>query len=127
VTVGVLRLAPKAVQARSGETARLRLSWRHPHDWDKLRKIELRLSRDGALVGELTIRPRAERISADGAVKLAGKQSRLTRKGKTVTAWLALHLDESLASQTLTAEVEATDGRGQRQLERNAGTVHIAG
>jgi hypothetical protein len=38
------------------------------------------------LLGDITIRPRGERIAADGAVKLVRKASRLTRKGKTVPA-----------------------------------------
>jgi hypothetical protein len=33
----------------------------------------------------------------------------------------------SPAGQILKTEVEATDRRGQRQLERNAGTVRVAG
>jgi hypothetical protein len=59
-------------------------------------------------------------------VKLVRKASRLSHKGKTVTARLAIRLDESLAGQTLTAEVEATDTRGRRQLERNAATIRVA-
>jgi hypothetical protein len=78
------------------------------------------------LLGDITIRPRGERIAADGAVKLVRKASRLTRKGKTVPARLAVRLDESLAGETLKAEVEATDTRGRRQLERNAGTIRVA-
>ena len=113
--------------ARAGKPAQVRLSWRHPRAWRKVRSIELRLYRDGAPVGEVTIRPRRERISADGAVELVRKQTRLARKGKMVTARLAVRLDDSLAGQTLTAEVEATDMRGARQLERDAGTVRVAG
>jgi hypothetical protein len=126
VQVGVLRLAPKALAAEAGKIARLRLSWRHPQGWRRLRKIELRLTRDRAPVGEMTIRPRDGRISADGAVRLLRKHSRLTHKGKTVTARLAVRLDESLAGQTLQVDVEATDARGARQLERDAGTVRVA-
>jgi hypothetical protein len=37
----------------------------------------------------------------------------------------ASRLDDSLAAQTLQAEVEATDARGARQLERDAGTVRV--
>ena len=125
--VGRLRLAPKALAAEAGEPVRLRLSWRHPRAWRKLRKLELRLTRDHAPVGEITIRPRAERITALGEVELARQRTRLTRKGKTVAARLALRVDDSLSGQTLKAEVEATDTRGRRQLERNAGTVRIAG
>jgi hypothetical protein len=45
---------------------------------------------------------------------------------KTVTARLAVRLDQSLAGQSLTAEVEATDTRGRRQLERDAETIRVA-
>ena len=124
--VGVLRLAPKTVRAEAGETVRLRLSWRHPRAWRQLRAIELRLIRDGMPVGEVTIGPHGERIVATGAVSLAGGDARLTRDDRTVAARLALRLDGSLAGQTLRAEVEATDRRGRRQLERNAGTLRVA-
>ena len=116
--VGTLRLAPATIEAEAGEPARVRLSWRHPQAWRKLRKIELRLFRGPVPVGTVTIRPRAERISADGAAAIVRRQTRLTRKGRTVTARLALRLDPSLAGQTLRAEVEATDTRGARQVER---------
>jgi hypothetical protein len=126
-TVGVLRLTPATVRAEAGNVARMRLSWRHPDGWRKLRTIELRLlSADGVPVGEITIRPRAQRITADGAVRLVRKASRLTRKGKTVTARLAVRLDDSVAGQKLGVEVEATDTRGRRQLERDAGSVRVA-
>jgi Ca2+-binding RTX toxin-like protein len=125
VLVGVLRLSPKAQRVEAGKAAHMRLSWRHPRAWRKLRKVELRLTRDDAPVGEITIRPRAERIAAEGEVELVRKRSRLTGKAKTVTAQLAVRLDDSLAGQTLKADVEATDTRGRRQLERDAGTVRI--
>ena len=126
VQVGVLRLTPQTVRAAAGEVAQLRLSWRHPLAWRKLRTIELRLYRDAAPVGEITIRPRGERISADGSVELVRTHSRLTRKGKTVSARLALRLDESLAGQQLAAEVEAVDVRGARQVEFDAGSIRVA-
>ena len=125
--VGTLRLAPTRVQAEAGETAQLRLSWRHPQGWRKLRAIDLRLTRGDVPAGEITIHPRRGRISDRGAVKVLDKATRLTRKGKTVTAQLALRLDKSVAGRTLRAEVEATDTRGARQLERNAATVRVAG
>jgi hypothetical protein len=126
VKVGVLRLAPRTVRANAGEPIRLRLSWQHPRAWRKLRSIELRLTRDGIPVGKITIRPRAKRIGADGGVELVRKQTRLTHDGKTVSARLAVRLDDSLGGQTLQAEVEATDTRGRRQLERAAATVRVA-
>jgi Ca2+-binding RTX toxin-like protein len=126
-SVGTLRLTPQTVQATAGKRTRLRLRWRHPQSWRRLRKIELRLLDDGRPVGEVAIRPRAERIGADGAVELVREHARLTRNGKTVTARLALRLEHSLAGQILKVEVEATDRRGARQLERGAGTVRVAG
>jgi hypothetical protein len=99
---------------------------RHPTAWKQLRTIELRLTQAGAPVGEVTIRPHGERISADGAVKLDRAATRLTTKGELVRARLALQLDQSLAGRTLKAEVEAIDKRGQRQVERGAGTIRIA-
>jgi RTX calcium-binding nonapeptide repeat (4 copies) len=123
-TVGVLRLTPASVRAKAGETARLKLSWRHPKAWKQLKKIELRLTQDGITIGELTIRPNRDRIADDGAIRV--KRSRILTRGKTVTAHLALRLDQSLAGQTLKAEVEATEAGGRRQLERDAGTVRIA-
>jgi serralysin len=123
-TVGVLRLSPKRVRAEAGKPVRLRLSWRHPRAWKQLRTIQLRLTQDGMPVGEVTVRPRRERIADNGAIRV--KRSRIVTHGKRVTARLALRLDESLAGQTLRAEVEATDRRGRRQLERDAGTVRVA-
>ena len=121
--VGTLRLSPETIVAPAGRPAQLRLSWRHPVSWRKLHKVELRVIHRGAPVGEVTIRPGSGRIVAGGAVKVARK--RLTLKGRTVTARLALRLDKSLAGETLSAEVEATGRRGQRQIERDAATIRV--
>jgi hypothetical protein len=94
--------------------------------WKQLRTIELRLTQDGAPVGEVTIRPRSERIAARGAIRLDRAASRLTRKAKTVRGRLAIRLDEGLDGETLKLEVEATDMRGARQLV-HAGAVRVAG
>lgn len=124
-SVGTLRLTPKVLRAEAGERARLTLSWRHPKAWKQLRTIELRLTGDGVPVGEVTIRPRGERIAASGAVRLDRAASRLTTKGKAVRARLAIRLADGLGGRTLKAEVEAIDTRGARQLER-AGTIRVA-
>jgi RTX calcium-binding nonapeptide repeat (4 copies) len=126
-SVGTLALTPKALAAEAGENAKLRLSWTHPQSWRKLRKVTLRLRLREQVVGRIAIRPRSERISGRGVVDVVRSATRLTRHGKTVTARLAFRLDERLAGKTLTAEVEATDTRGRRQLERDAATVRIAG
>ena len=122
--VGTLRLAPKAAVAKAGMPAQLRLRWRHPVSWRKLGKVVLRLTRDEFPVGEITIRPRAQRIAADGAVELVRR--RVTHEGRTVIARIAVRVHRSLAGETLKAEVEGTHTRGRRQLERDAGTVRVA-
>jgi Ca2+-binding RTX toxin-like protein len=124
--LGKLSLSPENARAQAGEPVRMQLSWRHPRAWQKLRTISFRLRLEGAEVGELTIRPRARTIASDGAVTLARK-AKLVAKGRTVSVKLALNVDSSLAGKTLRAEVEATDNRGRRQVERRAGTVRVAG
>ena len=89
-TVGKLHLALKAITAKAGAPTHVRLSWRHPRGWRKLREIRLHVQRDGFEVGEVAIRPRSGKITADGAVKLMRRGARLAREGKTVTAHLAL-------------------------------------
>jgi hypothetical protein len=76
-------------------------------------------------VGAITIRARGKRIAADGAIRAMGRGTRIVTRGKTVTARLAVRLDASLAGGRLEAEVEATDTRGRRQLERDAGTIRV--
>lgn len=124
-SVGTLALTPNALAAEAGDTAKLRLSWTHPQSWRKLRKVTLRLRLREQVVGRIAIRPRSERISGRGVVEVVRSATRLTRHGKTVTARLAFRLDGALAGQTLKADVEATDARGRRQLERAAATVRV--
>jgi Ca2+-binding RTX toxin-like protein len=123
--VGRLSVGPKAITAAAGKPARLQLSWRHPQAWRKLRTVTLRLTRDGVEVGAIEVRPRAGQISADGAVALARKQSRVGHRGKSVVARLALRIDGALAGATLKAHVEATDVNGTRQVEGNAATIRV--
>jgi hypothetical protein len=124
-SVGVLALAPKGLTAKAGETARLRLSWTHPESWKRLRTIKLRLRAGEKIVGVIAIRPRADRIDDGGAVKVLPK-SRLSRAGGKVTARLALRIDRDLAGRRLHADVEATDVRGRKQVERDAGAIRVA-
>jgi hypothetical protein len=125
-TIGVLRLAPKALRARAGETAQVRLSWRHPRSWKQLRRVTLRLYRGDARVGEVAISPRSRHILDRGGVTVLRRSTRLVHKGTTVSARLALRLDRSLAGRRLRVEVEAVDARGARQLERHAGSIRVA-
>jgi hypothetical protein len=124
--VGTLELAPKALTADAGELAKLRLSWTHPQSWKRLRDITLRLRVRDRVVGSIAMQPRRERITDRGAIRLVRSATRLTLHGKTVTARLAFRLDGALAGRTLKADVEATDARGRRQLERAAATVRVA-
>jgi hypothetical protein len=125
-TIGVLRLAPKTLRTEAGETAKVRLNWRHPRGWRQLRSVTLRIYRGDARVGAVAINPRTRRIEARGAVTLRGRTGRLVRHKKTVSAQLALRLDRKLAGRRLRLDVEAVDIRGQRQLERRAGSIRVA-
>lgn len=124
-SVGVLGLAPKALDAEAGEVVRVRLSWRHPRASQRLRSVTLQLRDGDAPVGEVAISPRAGGMSAEGAVELVRSASRLRRSGTTVRARLGLRLDESLAGRRLILDVEASDLRGRRQIERGAGTIRV--
>ena len=77
---------------------------------------------DTAIIDNLDGFSNCETRTLVGKLRLTPKVLR----GKAVVAKLALRLDESLAGQMLGAEVEATDRRGARQLERDAGTVRVA-
>ncbi len=126
VIVGKLRLTPEALAAKAGKPTHVRLSWRHPRAWRKLREIQLHVQRGGLEVGEITIRPRSGKIAADGAVELVRRGTRLTRKGKTVTARLALRLDDTTAGATLALDVLAVDTRGRQQVEPGAARLRVA-
>jgi hypothetical protein len=81
---------------------------------------------DGAdLVGMISVRPRDERLTADGSVELSAG-SRVAHQGRTVTAKLALRLSKSLAGRYLRIAVQATDRHGHKQLEPDAGTIRVA-
>ncbi len=125
VQVGVLRLADKTIEAAANKPSPVLLSWRHPDGWRNLRTVTLRLMDDQQPVGEVVIRPRGKRVTAEGVAKLA-RGTRLTQSGKTVTAKLGLRIDSAMAGRTLDLEVEATDTRGRRQLERAAGSIRVA-
>lgn len=54
------------------------------------------------------------------------QRTRLSHRGKTVSARIALRFDEALAGAKLTADVIAVDARGARQVERGAGTIRVS-
>jgi hypothetical protein len=66
------------------------------------------------------------RIASRGRVSALRRPSRLTHRGATVSARLALRLDRSLAGRRLRVDVEAVDAHGARQVERHAGSIRVA-
>jgi hypothetical protein len=123
--VGVFTLAPKIIVAKTGRAARLRVSWRHPRAWRNVRQVAVHVRDAERRVGEIAILPRGQRITDVGAVALARRASRMRRAGTAVDAQLRLRLDPSLDGRRLVLDVEATDVRGRRQLERGAGVIHV--
>ena len=88
--------------------------------------MKLRLSQGAEAVGTITVRPADASMRGAGAAKLLTGRSKLTHRGKTVTARLALRLNRSLAGQDLHVEVQATDRKGHTQLEHQAGVIRVA-
>jgi Ca2+-binding RTX toxin-like protein len=93
------------------------VSWTHPKAWKKLRSVTVRVLDEQREIGAIEIKPRAGRLVASGAVEL-GRRSTLRHEGKTVSARLALQVDEAFAGRTLAFAVEAVDVDGRRQVER---------
>jgi Ca2+-binding RTX toxin-like protein len=124
-SVGRLRLSPAVVRAKHGRTARLGLSWTHPRSWRDLRAVRVSLYRGGRVVGTVKARPGSARLTGTGAVELVAAGSKLSHRGKTVTAKLALRLPKSLAGQDLRVDVQATDSRGRTQIEPSAGLIRV--
>jgi hypothetical protein len=124
-TVGRVRLAPIVVRAEPGKTARLTMSWTHPRSWRALRTLKVRLYDGAKPVGMINVRPRGERPTGHGIVKLMARGSKVSHHGKTVTAKLAVRLPRSLAERSLRVAVQATDRHGHEQLEPDAGTIRV--
>jgi Ca2+-binding RTX toxin-like protein len=93
------------------------VSWTHPKAWKRLRSVTVRVLDGQQEIGAVTIAPRADRLTASGAVEL-GRRTALRHQGKTVSARLALKVDEAFAGRKLAFAVEAVDVDGRRQVER---------
>jgi Ca2+-binding RTX toxin-like protein len=93
------------------------VSWTHPKAWKKLRSVTVRVLDEQREIGAIKIKPRAGRLLASGSVEL-GRRSALRHQGKTVSARLALRVDEAFAGRKLAFQVEAVDVDGRRQVER---------
>jgi hypothetical protein len=125
VSVGVLKLAPTAIAAEPGKIAKLGLSWTHPKGWKQLRSVTLRLREGDKVVGQIAIRTASGKLEDKGGVRLA-RGTKLVRKGKKVSARLAVRIAPKLADSTLTADVVAVDVKGQRQVARAAGSIQVS-
>jgi hypothetical protein len=123
--VGRLRLAPAALNAEAGKTARLTMSWMHPKSWRQLRTVKLSLYRGTKAIGMINARPASSRLSSTGVVNLM-PGSKLGHHGKWVTAKLAMRLPESLVGESLRVDVTAVDTHGHEHVERGAGTIRVA-
>ena len=88
--------------------------------------MTLRLREGSEVVGQVAIRPASGKVEDKGAVRVVHKQSKLARKGKKVSAQLALRLADKLADSTLDADVVATDVKGARQVARAAGSIQVS-
>jgi hypothetical protein len=120
-TVGRLQLAPKVVHARPGAVAHVSIGWRHPVAWRNLRSIRWSVyAGDNTRIGSVTASPRTGKLTASGAIRLAAG-SKLTHRGKTATAKLAVRLPG--ATGPLRVDVDAVDRDGRRQVEPGAGTI----
>jgi hypothetical protein len=104
----------------------VRLSWTHPRRWRELRRIELRLVHAGDVVARIAVDPRRREVRDDrAAARVARDGTRLVRRGRRVSARLALRLDGEVAGARLRVEVAAADVRGRRQVERAAGAIRV--
>ena len=123
--VGVLSLTTGS--AKVGVAKTMRLSWAHPRSWKQLKRVTLTV-RDarGAAVGSLAIDPRRGKLAAIPS-DLRLKAGKLVRDGKRVSARVTIRPTAALAGQTLTAEVEAVERSGARQVETKAGTIRVRG
>lgn len=94
----------------------VKLSWTHPRSWRKLRRLVFYVMEDlGAegqrSIGEVHVNVRHPRFETFGDVELA-RGSRMTRRGRTVSARVRLELDPDWKGSVLAYEFEAIDLRG---------------
>ena len=88
--------------------------------------MTLRLREGDKVVGQVAIRPASGKVEDKGGVRVVHKQSKLVRKGRKVSAQLALRISRKLADSTLDADVVATDVKGKRQVSRAAGSIQVS-
>lgn len=103
-----------------GRKSTVNLSWTHPQAWKQLAKVELGAFVGPKRVGTVTMTPSTGKIAARGALSLT-RGAKLTHKGKTVSAALALELARSVDTDNLHFQLSATDKAGETQTDRFPG------
>ncbi|MBI5105213.1 MAG: hypothetical protein HZB46_09575 [Solirubrobacterales bacterium] len=126
IVIGRAAVSPGSHAARAATPLRVRVSWRHPRSWKRLRYVALRVRQDGLAVGGVLIAPRVRLLQGQGAVVLDPRASTLRRGGRTVAATLVVRLDPSLAGTRLTADLVAVDRAGRTQEERDVARIRVA-
>ena len=122
--IGRVKLASKHVNARTGETTKLGVSWTHPKSWRALKMINLKAFDGATALGNVYVRMSDQRITGRGALSLVS--SSLTRHDRTASAKLAVRLPRALAGKTLRLEVEAADRDDHLQVVSDAGSIRVA-
>ena len=123
--VGKLALTPQALTVESGRVTDMQMSWKHPKAWKALRAIKLQVYSGTEKVGRVVVRPATGKLAAHGAITLA-RGSKMGHEGKAVWAKVALRMPKSLAGETLTVDVAATDGKGRTQVEPAAAVIAVS-
>ena len=93
------------------------LSWTHPRSWRKLRRLVLYVMEDLGAEGLSARSARCTstcvtRASRRSSASKSHRGSRMTRRGKTVTARFELEINPAWAGSTFAYELEAVDLRG---------------
>ena len=122
--VGKLGGSAKTIKGDAGDTLSLPLTWTHPKTWKNLRSVEAIMFDGAKQVGLVKLTP-AGKVSAEGSVSLAQGATEIGRRGKTVTAKLAFKVAKSLAGQTLSVDIAATDKDGKRQVATAARSIRV--
>jgi Ca2+-binding RTX toxin-like protein len=102
----------------------LKVAWTHPARWSSLDEVIVRLQDGKRTVGRIVVDQESGEVTANGAVKLAGKAA-AAGKGKRMTVRLRLKVARRLAGESLAVSVAARDDDGTRQRFAPAGRVKL--
>ena len=116
-SVGRLALAPRTLTTDAGRRAQMTLHWTHPKTWRDLRRLEL---------AGLSAAPTVGTIAACRASPASGAAEDRQRDLAQDADRCAMTFPSSLSGASLRLAVEATDRRGRKKLERDAGRIRVA-